>query len=62
MDAILSFLADNPIPLIIFAFVIGFPCMILYLIELKVIISNFKKFNSPFFQLFLIRALFVGFF
>uniref|UniRef100_A0A915ES70 Uncharacterized protein n=1 Tax=Ditylenchus dipsaci TaxID=166011 RepID=A0A915ES70_9BILA len=50
-------MANSPVPPIIIASVIGWPSFILYLMEVLILLTNWKQFKSSFYVLFLIRAL-----
>lgn len=55
MTDIVTILEDNFLVSFIIAVIFGIPFLILYILEVFVILKNFKQFNSPFFVLFLIR-------
>ncbi len=57
MGIIVSLLADYSLPPILIALGIGLPSLILYIVEVVVIVTGGRRFDSAFFRLFLTRAM-----
>jgi len=61
MDSLIHLLADAIWPPFVFSLLIGLPSVFLYLAELGAVFRNWRKFNSSFFVLFVVRGISVNF-
>ena len=57
MDYFLALLTTYSLPPIVVSLVIGVPSLALYIVEVLLLLTNGKKFDTAFYRLFLTRAI-----